>query len=106
MLQLVRCHAIHDVNFHVALSVDVNALFIDLDVEDAVCTISLLVVFKITLNLFMKLLMIWARQPDVVVFQCFVSREVKYEVYSKRQTVKCTFFNSSHSFEMLIDLSR
>lgn len=54
----------------------------------------------------MKLLMIWARQPDVVVFQCFVSREVKYEVYSKRQTVKCTFFNSSHSFEMLIDLSR
>lgn len=50
MLQLVRCHAIHDVNFHVALSVDVNALFIDLDVEDAVCTISLLVVFKITLT--------------------------------------------------------
>lgn len=47
---LVRCHAIHDVNFHVALSVVVDALFIDLDVEDAVCTISFLVVFKITLT--------------------------------------------------------
>lgn len=54
----------------------------------------------------MKLLMIWARQPNVVVFPCFVSREVKYEVYSKRQKVKFTFFNSFHSCEMLIDLSR
>ena len=50
----------------------------------------------------MKLLMIWARQPNVVVFPCFVSREVKYEVYSKRQTVKCTFFNVSHSFEIYL----
>lgn len=48
----MRCHAIHDVNFHVAFSVDVNALFIDLDVEDAVCTITLLVVFKINLPIY------------------------------------------------------